>query len=69
MQYAAIEPFGEYRSELRHGQLMQLTDAAHFKRDTPAKVSDFMNFIEKPEPKPLTPTEISARFKTMFGVA
>ena len=49
MQYNSIEPFGEYRNELRHGQLMKLLDEAHFKRDIPVTVANFMNFQEKPE--------------------
>jgi hypothetical protein len=51
LTYSAIDPVGrEYRQEIRHGQLMQLLDAAHFKRDRPAKVCDFMNFQEAPPP-------------------
>lgn len=51
MAYAAIEPFGEFRNELRHGQQMAL--AANINRDAkktqPFKPVDFMNFIEQPE--------------------
>lgn len=28
---------------------MQLLDAAHFKRDKPTKVSEFMHFLNEPE--------------------
>ena len=49
MSYAAIEPFGEYRSELRHGQQMQILEAAHFKLDKPKKVAEYMNFLNEPE--------------------
>jgi len=69
MAYAAIEPFGEYRSELRHGQQMHLIDRAAFKRDTPLAVLDFMNFIEKPQEKQLTPEEAFAKIDAdVFGV-
>lgn len=47
---------------------MQLLDAAHFKRDTPAKVADFMNFIDVPEERQLTPEEIEQEMKRIFGV-
>ena len=66
--YSAIEPFGEYRSELRHGQQMQLLDAAHFKRDHPKKVLDFMNFVDAPPEKKMTDEEIEMAFKGIFGV-
>lgn len=68
MTYGSIEPFGEYRSELRHGQLMHLLDTAHFKRDTPVRVVDFMNFTEAPEEKKLTPEEIERALAGIFGV-
>lgn len=61
MAYASIEPFGEQREELRHGQMMHLLDRANFKRDKPLAISDFMNFIQRPEQEPLTPEEEQAR--------
>lgn len=65
--YYEIEPFGEYRSELRHGQVMQLLDAAHFKHDgPPKKVSSFMNFKNEPEIE-MTPEQINECFKGLFG--
>ena len=69
MAYASIEPFGEQREELRHGQLMHLLDRANFKRDKPLSVIDFMNFIHKPEAKPLSPEEEQARIdREVFGL-
>lgn len=52
MAYAAVEPFGEYRSEVRHGQQMALT--CNMNRDPrskpePYQALDFMNFIDKPK--------------------
>lgn len=70
--YDRIEPFGEFRSELRHGQTMALT--ANLNRDPKSKpepfnAMDFMNFIEKPEEKELTPEECFAKIdRDVFGV-
>lgn len=60
MAYASIEPFGEHRAEIRHGQQMHLLDRAHFKRDEPLMPIDFMNFVERPEEPKLTPQETAA---------
>jgi hypothetical protein len=70
MEYEGIEPFGEYRSELRHGQAMSMT--ANLNRDTkkrpePYKAVDFMNFVEHPPEKELTTEELNAAFKGLFG--
>ncbi|MCL2761442.1 MAG: hypothetical protein FWD70_07340 [Desulfuromonadales bacterium] len=68
--YASIEPFGEYRSELRHGQMMHLLDAANFKREKSVTPKDFMNFVDHtlPSEKILTEEEIEAVLKATFGV-
>jgi len=72
LTFSAIEPVGrEYRNELRHGQVMQLLDAANFKRDKPATVADFMNFQEKPEVKELdlSDEQVQAKIdKEAFGL-
>jgi hypothetical protein len=69
MTYSSIDQFGERRSELRHGQLMQLLHAAHFKTEgSPRPVTSFMNFIDEPEEPELTPEQINECFKGMFGV-
>lgn len=65
-----IEPFGEFRSELRHGQVMSMT--ANMNRDTkqraePFSAVEFMNFTEKEPEKVLTPEEIEAHFDRIFG--
>jgi len=49
LAYANIEPFGEFRQELRHGQQMALQ--ANLNRDPKRKkdayqTKEFMNFIE-----------------------
>lgn len=67
--YAAIEPFGEYRSELRHGQQMAMTaniNRNQEARPEPFTALDFMNFMEteKPEPKEETPEELSRRISS-----
>lgn len=64
-----IEPFGEFRSELRHGQSMAMT--ANMNRDTKAKPEpfeafDFMSFVEKPKERELTPEEVEALLDKMF---
>jgi hypothetical protein len=71
--YNEIEPFGEYRNELRHGQQMALF--ANVNRNTKKKpepfiARDFMNFVEiKEEPeKELTTEELEAYAERIFGV-
>lgn len=68
MAYAAVEPFGEFREELRHGQHLSLV--ANINRDTekrkePFSACDFMNYVDLPEEKPAaeTPAQIAARMK------
>lgn len=69
MAYASIEPFGEHRAELRHGQQMHLLDRAHFKRDEPLSPVDFMNFVDRPEETKLTPQEMAQRIdQEIFGL-
>ena len=73
--YYAIEPFGEQREELRHGQKMAQF-ANHYQRDPkrdpePYPAIDFMNYTERPEePEPVVedPDELSARIlREVFG--
>lgn len=71
MAFSSIEPIGEYRNELRHGQMMALH--CNINRDSkskpePYRAIDFMNFIEKPEEKELTPAEIEAELTRLYGV-
>ena len=72
MAYAALEPFGEYRSELRHGQQMALQ--ANINRDSkrkpePYAPADFMSFVTEPPPPQHEPTpgEIEAKLERIFG--
>jgi len=69
MAYENIEPFGEIRDEIRHGQQMAMT--ANLNRDTkkrkePFIAKEFMNFIEDPEEKEPaeSPESIAHRIKT-----
>jgi len=69
MAYYAIEPFGEMRHELRHGQQMALH--GNINRDSkqkrePYRAAEFMNFIDKPEPPPASPEVVSAQLTEMF---
>lgn len=67
--YAAAEPFGEFREELRHGQHLSLV--ANINRNTEKKKEpflalDFMNYVDLPEekkPAAETPAQIAARMK------
>ena len=69
--FYSIEPFGEFRHELRNGMGMALL--ANINRDPKAKpepfsASDFMRFIEhEPEPQ-LTQEEKDAMIDRILGV-
>jgi hypothetical protein len=67
MAYATLEPFGEYREELRHGQRMAFEAARGGLRKRPI---DFMNFTDPPAPpKPEPPSRLSHRIATeLFGI-
>jgi hypothetical protein len=73
LDYNSIEPFGEFRAELRHGQQMAMTaninrDSA--KRKEPFTAADFMNFYDKPEPeeeRQMTVEELEAYAAQVFG--
>lgn len=68
-EYDAIEPFGEFRGELRHGQQMALT--ANLNRSAsrePFTAADFMNFIERPEEREPTDEEIEAYLDRCLGL-
>ena len=73
MAYDIVEPFGEQRSELRHGQQMALhanINRDSGKRSDPFTALEFMNYsdhlkdVEKQEP---TPEEINEKLKHIFG--
>ena len=69
--FYSIEPFGEYRQELRHGQSQSLL--ANINRDSKStpeayKPLDFMNFVEKPPERIYTMEELEAYATRIFGV-
>lgn len=69
--FYTIEPFGEYRHELRHGSMMSLH--ANINRDSKEhpdafKALDFMNYVEKPPEKIYTAKELEAYAESIFGV-
>jgi len=71
LNYYSIEPFGEFRSELRHGQQMALT--ANLNRDSekrpePFTAVDFMNFCEKKPEREYTVEELEAYAEKVFGI-
>lgn len=79
INYSYIEPWGQYREELRHGSLLAFTaNTKGLKRDVSGppnpdawRAIDFMHYTEKPEEKiiELTPEETQARFdKDVFGM-
>ena len=68
--YYDIEPFGEFRQELRHGQQMALT--ANTNRDPkarlePFRAKEFMNFLEAEPEKIYTVEELEAYASKIFG--
>ena len=76
MAYAAIEPFGEERADLRNAMMMALTANVHrdHKKSSPAKAQDFMPDFEKAalqEQNRRTPAEVWSalknRVKRTFG--
>ncbi len=72
LQYNAIEPFGEIRSEIRHGQSMALSaniNRDHDKHPSPFNATDFMNFYDRAqeaEPQ-ATVDELESYAKRLFG--
>ena len=70
MAYSSIEPFGEIREEIRHGQKMaQVANINRNpkKRRDPFKPVEFMNFIEEPDkkdPPKQSSKEITFRIQT-----
>jgi len=72
--YDQIEPFGEFRAELRHGAQMALT--ANMNRDSKARPEpfrsiDFMHFVERPPVKAadLGDEQVQAQIdKEIFGM-
>lgn len=68
--YEQIEPYGEFRAELRHGQSQALH--LNLNRDTKNRPKPFtalecMNFIEQQPERILTPEEIEAEFDKILG--
>jgi hypothetical protein len=65
MAYAAVEPYGEYREELRHGSLLAFTaNIKGVKRNLDAKPDpdawkaiDFMNFTDRADESEYEPTQ------------
>jgi hypothetical protein len=72
LDYAAIEPYGEFRAELRNGALCSLTANINRdpeKRSEPFTALDFMHYIDKPEEPELTPEECFDKIdKLIFGL-
>jgi hypothetical protein len=70
LAYYNIEPFGEFRSELRFGSVMALT--ANLNRDSknkpePFTALDFMNYVERPPEKVYSDAELEAYAEKVFG--
>ena len=68
--YSLIEPFGEYRAELRHGQ--QLALHLNLNRDSKQRSEPFtalecMNYVVKPPEKIYTVEELEAYADKIFG--
>lgn len=55
MAFYEIDPWGEQRADLRAAQQMSIMVNMNLRKGAkPAKVADFMNFAEKPDPKPMS---------------
>ena len=64
-----LEPFGEYRSELRTGKSMALLANINRGSNTdPFKALDYMDYVEKPPEKVYSVEEIENYAKQCFGV-
>ena len=69
LDYYNIEPFGEFRDELRTGKLMALT--ANVNRDSkirpePFASLDFMDYVEKESEKIYSQEELEAYADKVF---
>jgi len=69
LAYDQIEPFGEIRQEIRHGQQMALM--CNLKRDSKIKPQpytprEFMHFVDLPEERPPDPKVLSTQLAAMF---
>lgn len=65
-----LDPWGEQRADLRNA--MSMRQVAAINRDPkrqpqPPKVEDFMPYLRKPEPEPLTPEQFRDKWKAQFG--
>lgn len=69
MAYYQVEPFGEFREELRNGTacaLLANINRDEKKKPQPFSAADFMHFTERPEPagQPAeTPERIAERMR------
>lgn len=69
MDYYQLEPFGEWREELRHGQrqaLLANINRDPEKRKEPFDEHDFMNFVPHEQERQLTPEEIEQYYSRIF---
>lgn len=65
-----IEPFGEWKKELRHGQEMAFHHNLHRdekKKPEAFKALDFMNYVVEPPEKIYTVEELEAYADRIFG--
>lgn len=65
-----IEPFGEWKKELRHGQEMAFhhnLNRDEKRRPEAFTALEFMNFVVEPPEKIYTPEELQAYADRIFG--
>ena len=70
LAYDQIEPFGEMRNELRHGQQMALhlnLNRDSKQRSEPFTALECMNYVVKPPEKIYTVEELEAYADKIFG--
>jgi len=71
LAFNSLEPFGEYRSELRHGQQMALQlnlNRDPKQRHDPFNALECMNFTQKPPERVYTAEELEKYAAKIFGV-
>lgn len=63
-----IDPWGEYRADLRNGLLCSLTDACHRSKGSPGKPLEYMPIVQQLTERPQqTEESMKATIETAFA--
>lgn len=66
MAYYREQPFGDYRADVRSGQIAQLLHNSNVKKKDMKPLDEFILFKPKPKPKVVTQArEVFAKFKKL----